>query len=265
MITFEGNKQILKPAKLLEANARNLYPHVSTSRIRTQIGIETPDPNFFVQMKKDYAEARKMIKESGDIYAALAVSLREGKVGNCTEDAMFAELLGKINGQKNIYTGSLGLKRGKNETGRLNHVIAFITDKPVKNSEEVFFKNKEAIIIDPWLGITDFAGNYFTKLKSIFRKTFMYGKNKKIATFSNDNLAMELIRAESKTIKEFNSKRREYCPHTNLSIFPFVNNQLSGDRLETIKEMFPELVLKNYKKISMPEKKAKIVKLYRIA
>lgn len=251
MINFKGKSPILKSAEILERNAKNIYPHISTSRIRTQIGIETPDPKFFLRIKKDYSLARKMIKESGDFYTALIFSLREGKIGNCTEDAMLTELLGKINGQKNIYTGSLGIyKDGKR--GALNHVVAFITDEPVDNGKDHFFKNKEAVIIDPWLGITDFAGSYFTKLKSVFRKTFMYDKNPYFTTFTNDSIVDEFIRMEAKTPEEFKLKKKEYLPKTHISIVPFVNNFLQGGRLESIKELFPELILKNYRTIILP-------------
>jgi len=261
MIAFEGNKQTLKVAKLLESRARNTYPHISTSRIRAQIGTEAADPKFFTAMKKDYSQARKMIKESGDIYTALLFSLREGKIGNCTEDAMLAELIGKINGQSNIYTGNIELSRDGKKVGYLNHVIAFITDKNIDSKHKYFFKNKEAIVIDPWLGVTDFVGNYFNKLKSVYRKTFMYEKNKNFATFTNDDLAMELLRAESKNPKEFNSKKKDFCPVTNLSIIPFVHNLLNGQKLEEIKELFPELVLKNFKEIHLSKNQAKIVKM----
>ena len=206
MITFKGNKELLKSAKLLETNSRNLYPHMSTSRIRQIIGFEKEnDPKFFTEMKKDYSTARNMIRISGDYYSALVYSLQFGRIGNCTEDSMLTELLGKINGQKNIYTGSLGIEK-EGKKGALNHVVAFVTDKP---DEEQFFKNKEAVIIDPWLGITDFADNYFTKLKTIFRKTFMYEKNKRYATLPNNNFTIEIIRSISKTTKEFKANKKE--------------------------------------------------------
>lgn len=251
MMRIQGNKQTLKTAMLLESKVRNLYPHMSTYRVRKIIGYErNDDPKFFARMKKEYSGAMKMIKESGDIYAALVYSLQFGRVGNCTEDAMLTELLGKVNGQKNIYTGSLGLTK-EDKSGALNHVVAFITDKPIKAGEKEFFKNKEAIIIDPWLGVTDFAGNYFAKLKTIFRKTFMQEKNKRFITFSNDNIVMELLKSISKTTQEFKANKKALCPTTNISITPFVDKSFDAEKVEAIKETFPELVIDNFEKITL--------------
>ena len=262
MITFESNKNMLKSAMLIESKARNTYPHISTYRLRKQIGYDKEtDPKFFSEMKKNYSLARKMIKESGDFYTAMLFSLREGKVGNCTEDAMLAELLGKINGQTNIYTGNIALSRDGKNVGSLNHVVAFITEKAVKNNEKNFFKNKDAIIIDPWLGVTDYAGNYFNKLKSIYRKTFMQEKDNRFATFTNDNLAMEFLRGESKNPKDFHKKKKELCPITALAVVPFINKLLNPETLEAIKESFPELIIKSFKQIDLPCKKAKIIKM----
>ena len=92
----------------------------------------------------------------------------------------------------------------------------------------------------------------------------MYEKNKNFATFTNDELAMELLRAEAKTPKEFKSKKKEYCPTTTLSIIPFVHNLLSPDKLEAIKDSFPELILKSFKQIDLPARKCKIVKMNNI-
>ena len=265
MITFQGNKELLKSAKLLESNSRNLYPHLSTSRVRKIIGYDVEnDPKFFSEMKKEYTGARKMIRESGDYYAALVYSLMFGRVGNCTEDSMLTELLGKINGQKNIYTGSLGLKQ-EDKSGAINHVVAFITDKPLTAGKEEFFKNKEAIIIDPWLGITDFAGSYFTKLKTIYRKVFMQENNKRFVTFSDDNLVMELLKSMSNTTQEFKANRKEFCPTVNISITPFIDNSFNEEKIESIKETFPNLVLKGFKKILLPEKEEKTGKKDMIA
>ncbi len=250
MITFEGNRNLLKPAKLLETKTRNTYPHISTSKLRVQIGYLGKDPNFFTNLKRDYSVLRKMIKESGDYYSSIIYTLSEGKIGNCTEDAMFTELIGKINGQKNIYTGSIGIdNNGKGKF--LDHVIAFITDKPVEGSKKYYLKNKEAVIIDPWLGVTDFVGNYFTKLKSIYRKTFMYTNNDLFGTFSNDKIAMELLRAESKNPKEFKAKKKEFCPKVTLSIIPFIDKSLNAEKIDELKTFFPELIIKNFKKVEL--------------
>lgn len=262
MITFEGNRQNLKYAKLLEAKARNIYPHISTSKFQSRIGESIAVPKFLSQVSREISVTRKVMKNSFDYYSSLIFGLMEKKRGNCTEEAIFTQLLGLINGQKNIYAGGICLKRDNQKVGLLNHAIAFITDKPVKNGKDYSFKNKDAIIIDPWLGVTDFAGNYFAKLKTIYRKYFMYDKSKKFATFSNDNLAMELLREESKTPKEFKQRRKEECPITEMQLIPFIDNENANKyEINNLKEFFPELVIKNYKRIGIPNKKTKFIRM----
>ena len=263
MITFQANQQTLKSAKLLESRARNTYPHLSTSKIRSQIGYDKPAPAFLCRLNKYYKNLRNMIRESGNYYNAIVYTLSLGKIGNCTEDSMFTELIGRINGQENIYTGCLGIKRDDEPVKYLDHVVAFVTNKKIKEGQEYFFKNKDAIIIDPWLNTSDFVSDYFTKLKTVYRKRFMNRKDSRFATFTNDNLAMTLLSEEAKNPNEFKEKKKEYCPKTTLCLIPFDDKSLNNETIECIKENFPELVIKNYKKIELPQK-AEIIPIEKI-
>jgi len=251
MITFQANQQTLKSAKLLESRARNTYPHLSTSKIRSQIGYDKPAPAFLCRLNKYYKNLRNMIRESGNYYNAIVYTLSLGKIGNCAEDSMFTELIGRINGQENIYTGCLGIKRDDEPVKHLDHVVAFVTNKKIKEGQEYFFKNKDAIIIDPWLNTSNFVSDYFTKLKTVYRERFMNRKDSRFATFTNDKLATEILREETKTPQEFKEKRKEYFPHTTLCLIPFVDKSLNDETIECIKENFPELLIKNYKKIEL--------------
>ena len=105
MITFEGKPQILKSAEMLERNAKNLYPHISTSRIKTRLDLNKPLPAFYAKLADNIILSRQMIRESKDLYSSVLFALQEFKIGNCTEEAIFAEILGKVNGQNNIYSG----------------------------------------------------------------------------------------------------------------------------------------------------------------
>ena len=251
MITFQANQQPLKSAKLLESRARNTYHHLSTSKIRSNIGYDKPAPAFLCQLNQYYRDLRNFIRESGNYYLAIVHTLSMGKIGNCTEDSMFTELIGRINGQDNIYTGCLGIKRDDEPLKYLDHVVAFVTNKKIEEGQEYFFKNKDAIIIDPWLNTSNFVSDYFTKLKTVYRERFMNRKDSRFATFTNDKLATEFLREEAKTPKEFKEKRKEYFPHTTLCLIPFSDKSLNNETIECIKENFPELLIKNYKKIKL--------------
>ena len=243
MITFEGKPQVLKSAEILERNAKNLYPHISTSRIKTHLDTKQPIPNFYAKLADNIVLSRQMIRESKDLYSSVLFALQEFKLGNCTEEAILAEMLGKINGQNNIYSGCIFI----NKNGflkRLDHAVAFVTNKKIDGGKDYLFKNKDAIIIDPWLGITDCAGSYFGKIKSIFRDTF---KN-----LQNNDLEMAIIKSETKTPKEFNDYRRKHGSKINFNIIPFKSYTLKNTSLDYLKDLFPELTFKNFKKIELP-------------
>ena len=249
MITFTGRQEVLKPAQILERNARNIYPHISTSRIKTHLDLDKPRPEFYIRLARELKLIRHMIMESGDFYSALIFGLQEGKLGNCTEDAIFTQLLGRINGQDNIYAGGIFIKDNLGKLKKLDHAVAFITNKNVQNNNEYLFKNKEAIIIDPWLNITDFASSYFAKIKTIFRNHFK--------ALPNNNLGMELAKSESKTPKEHKQYMKDYGAHINFSIVPFIDentNENSIKELKELKKLFPKFTIKDYKKIKLPNK-----------
>ena len=249
MINIQTNKQILKSAQLIESRARNVYPHISTSRFKSRLERDSNVPKFLKKMGEQISIRREIMRGSFDRYSSIIYGLSEKKVGNCTEDAIFAQLIGLINGQKNIYAGGITLNADGKGHKNMNHSVAFITDKSVKRGKIYAFKNKEAIIIDPWLGVVDFAGNYFAKLKSIFRKNFMRVNNENYAVFDDDNLQMESIRKKAKTVKEFKTIRKNEYPVTQICVTPFVDNSTNYFEIEQLKQLFPELNIKNYEEI----------------
>ena len=250
MITFKGRQEILKPAKMLERKACSTYPHISNSRFTAcYLKENAKTPKFLQEISKNISRTRFIFKNSYDCYSAVIYGLQDKKSGNCTEEAVFAQLLGLINGQKNIYAGGVIVSKDGNTPNFINHAVAFITNKPLKENTKYFFKNKDAVIIDPWLGITDFAGNYFLKLKTVFRNIFTDGNNKKFASFTNDKLIDELIREESKSPKEFNKIKKQYCPVTRLGVVPFIGESNNNNEIMLLKELFPELTIKGYKSV----------------
>ena len=258
MIKIQTNKQIIKSAQLLESRTRNTYPHISTSRFKSRLSIDSPVPKFLENLGTQISMRRNIMRNSVGHYSSIIFGLSEKKVGNCTEDAIFTQLIGLINGQKNIYAGGITLNAGGKGHKNMNHSVAFITDKSVQRGKVYAFKNKEAVVIDPWLGVADFAGNYFAKLKSIFRKNFMRVNNENYAVFNDDSLQMESIRKEAKTAKEFNSIRKNEYLSDQIGIVSFASGNINSYEIEQLKEMFPELSIKNYKEIILPqEKKAK--------
>ena len=181
MITFQGRQDIIKSADIIERRAHSVYPHTSLSKLRKRcIDVyniaehsSKPAPLFFQKILIRTNQLRSALRQSDSFFSDLIYGMQDKKVGNCFEEASLAQLIGKVNGQKNIYVGDILVEKENIEGKRkIDHAVAFITDKKIEIGKSYSFKNKDAIIIDPWLGIADFAENYFTKLKNNFCKFF---------------------------------------------------------------------------------------------
>ena len=214
MITFTSRNQNIRNADLITRKAHSVYPHISESKITSMIGKDQVKELFFGRMSLEYAlkfaaERLKIDMDEKNTYKYILEALKKG-LGNCYEEAKLAELIAKINGQKNVYSGKI--YAGK---GLAKHEVAFITDKKMKPDMFYRFKNKEAIILDPWLGITDYAGNYFTRI----RKNF--GRILGIRSYSKPNMQVDFT-----------------CKISSRKILDFKKNN-------------PELVLKSFRKIKI--------------
>ena len=169
MITFTSRQKEIRNADLITRKAHSVYPHISESRVSAIISKDKVKELFWGQMSMEYAlkfagERLKMECDEKNLYAHVVETLKNG-LGNCAEEAKLAELIGKINGIKNIYSGSVFAGKGF-----AKHDVAFITNEDIKPNKKYKFKKKDALIIDPWLGITEFAGNYFKIIKTNFAK-----------------------------------------------------------------------------------------------
>ena len=169
-----------------------------------------PESKHHVFFKfKSFEDILKIEIDEKNTYQYVIESLKKG-LGNCFEESKFAELIAKINGQNNIYSGKI--YAGK---GFAKHEVAFITDIKINADKFYRFKNKEAIILDPWLGITDYAENYFTRI------TKNYGKILGIKSYSKPKLQ------------------------------PDLSGKISARKLAEYKKNHPELIIKNFKKIKV--------------
>lgn len=178
MITFTSRQKEIRNADLITRKAHSVYPHISESRVSAIISKDKVKELFWGQMSMEYAlkfagERLKMECDEKNLYAHVIEALKNG-LGNCAEEAKLAELIGKINGIKNIYSGSVFAGKGF-----AKHDVAFITNEEIKPNKKYKFKKKDALIIDPWLGITEFAGNYFKIIKTNFAKLLEIRGNSK--------------------------------------------------------------------------------------
>lgn len=255
MITFQSRQKAIQSAEIIERKAHNIYPHISSSKLKkrylkshniSEYSPNTHLPDFYLNIRKSLKEFRAELRNSQSYFADLIYGLQDRKVGNCFEDACLAELIGKINGQDNIFVGNIFVNKGNFDgKKKIDHSVAFITNKNIKSGEEYTFKNKEALIIDPWLGITDFAGNYFTKLKHHYKKFFN--------NLPEQDFFEYIISSEAKNSKEFRDEQKACCNPFEFRIELAYDAKLSESKQSLYKSFFPELVIKKYEKIELPE------------
>ena len=160
MISFKSRNEHIRIADIITRKAHSQYPHISVSR--NHYLINKSDVNRFFLENMDIRDSLKLASHRMNIemdeknsYSHIINCLQNG-LGNCFEESKLAELIAKINGQKNIYVGKIFAGRGFEK-----HEVAFITNKKIEPNKKYSFRNKEALIIDPWLGVTEYAGNYF--------------------------------------------------------------------------------------------------------
>ena len=211
--TSFGMKKSLKSAEILQRKAKNVYPHISPYELRQRLysqneNISTPLQKILKKIQIKLDALRLKITQSKYPQKELIENMKHNKIGNGGEEVDLATIIGRLNGQKNIFSGRIN---------GLDHGVAFITGKIVKNGEKLFFKNKDAVIIDPQLGITDYAGNYITKLKEIMGEQY----------------------------------KRKMKSSTGLCIIPRGNHSTKELIITDLKTNHPELLIKDYKPVQI--------------
>lgn len=88
------------------------------------------------------------------------------RLGNCQENAIAATAALKMNGIKNSCIATL-----KHNETNIDHVVSVFNKDGSMFTGEII--NNKTIIVDPWLGVVDYANNYFAKNRDLL-KQFMY-------------------------------------------------------------------------------------------
>jgi hypothetical protein len=216
MISFEGRNQILKQPDVIARKAHNIYPHLSMSRIECLIGTDfykkQLSNNLRMNVWSRLSSMRDKMFGAKNEMPVVIEALKNKKVGNCYEEAKLAEIIGRVNGRNDINTGRIFFSRCGSKERTLDHVVAFITAKDISSKNIFSMKNKEGIVIDPWLNVADFASEYFTKLKTVFKPFF-------------DRLPYNI---EDITFR----------------IEPYLDEKVDNKLIDELKQKFPELILK---------------------
>ena len=102
-------------------------------------------------------------KNEKDIVNALnnLLQMKNGKLANCHENAKAGMTILKMNGVENAQVVQL-----KMNDQPFDHCVCVFN----KDGSEFAGKEKQTIVVDPWMGVADFADNYFTNYSSELSK-----------------------------------------------------------------------------------------------
>ena len=125
MITFKSRCESIRKAERITRAAKSVYPHISESKSRKAINhfldINYPDPICYKFSKLKFSNSTKLdnLRYRGgmgiDLFRNIIDMLKDKKIGNCYEEAVLAQIIGRINGIKNIYTSKIYFN--KNSSG----------------------------------------------------------------------------------------------------------------------------------------------------
>lgn len=246
MINFKSKNIAIKNADRITRAANSIYPHISESKNRKKIShfqtINFPNEICYKLSNLGWKNTVKIDKlryrsgEGIDLFRNIIDMLKNNRIGNCYEESILAQIIGKINGINNIYPSKIFFNR--NSSGcqsQLDHVVAIITDKPFKNGYKYNLKKKDAIVIDTWLGITEYIGDYIRRIKTDFIELFPgipdYEYSRKNIVRMSDN------------IDQFKQKRKKIFK-PDFSFMLHDEGVITDEYVKKLKEEYPELILK---------------------
>ena len=255
MINFKGRCISVQNADRITRTANSIYPHISESRTALAaerqlefLSYDSLSSRKFQDLKfKNLVKLKAMrMKElfGMDLFRQVIHMLKEQKIGNCYELSRLAEFIAKINGQNNVYPMKIVMPR--NSRGGdipVGHVVSVITDKQIKPQQKYVFKNKEAIILDPWLGITDFVSRYSEKLKNDFKHNFQF--------IPDNDINIRYITKIAKNLKQYKDLKKERCYNPDIKFVLHEEDIVSKEQAKELRTEYPELVLNNFKRVEL--------------
>ncbi len=246
MITFQSRNKAIRDADRITRAVNSIYPHISESKIKKSVehqqAIKYPDNicyklgNFRLKKSMKLDNLRYKQGDGTDLFRDIINMLKQHKIGNCYESAVVAQIIGKVNGINNIYPAKIFYNKEKSGyQTQLDHVVAIITDKSFEPKGYYNFKNKDAIIVDPWLGVTEYAGDYINKLRTDFANIF--------SGISDLKYTFKFLKSITHNIEEFKEKRK-YMFKPDFTFKLHTEELLSVQDAEILKKEYPELILK---------------------
>lgn len=253
MISFTGRNHILQNADRITRKVNSVYPHISESKQKDYISkiIEFCDFDSDISNKMMNLSLKNAVKldalrfrmTSGmELFKNIIYALKDKHIGNCYEAARLGEIIAKINGQDNVY--SMKTYVARNRSGmeiKLEHVVSVITNQQIEAGKKYVFKDKDAVIIDPWFGITEFASKYVEKLKNDFMHHFMY--------MPNNDFVSGIISKQAKTPQEYKLLKKDKFFNPPIRFLLHEDDVLAKEQAKELRNDYPELILDNFTKV----------------
>lgn len=200
--SFTSRNSVVRDADWVMRKAKSEFPHFSTTYARMNYS-DILDKNYklneYLVNKTDYLKLERVLSlGSGTQFKrlkAIISALCDDRLGNCYEDATLADLILKMNGVKNSYRARFLTNHG---TKKIDHTVTIIDKNPI----DKYFNPKKIIIIDPWLGIADYADRVFKLYKTRYNNFFRMANSQQFDLQMKSQLQL--------TESELNYFRKEY-------------------------------------------------------
>ncbi len=119
--------------------------------------------------------------------------VKETKLGNCNEAAVFSEVAARVNGIRNCFVAELK-SNSNNRYKSLDHAVLYVD-------------GKKPYIIDAWLGFADYVPQAIKRFKNEYRTFLNFSKGK------DNSIVFDLFGKRHVLSKEENSKLKELFPN----------------------------------------------------
>lgn len=176
---FTSRNSAVKQADKICRMVKNEFPSISSSRIPARCMADKKYYKFRNLFLRTEEKLKNFVRvftsnseEKNEHYMFLTETVKNSKVANCGELAKLAHLICSVNGIKSYpITIDIANKKDKDNNYNLHAVLAVPTKKDDFGFNKMS-KEKDLIIIDPWLGFADYAQNIEQKYRSLFPSCF---------------------------------------------------------------------------------------------
>lgn len=172
--TFKSRKTAIREADKICRKVATEYTCVSPAKLiyegRARKNIKTFNLGLKLQGKVEKSVRDLNIPDgtkytSPEFFRALIATVKTNRLANCGELTRLASLACAVNGIKAIPVMIMLADKDDRLKGEIDHVMLAYTQTEGDIVFDKFAKQKDVIIIDPWLGIVDTAPNAEQKYK----------------------------------------------------------------------------------------------------